>query len=884
MIQDRWQSLRWLPGILLCLTLGGIFLPLLAGQGLAFRDTAHFYSPSFSWQAAEWRDGSIPLWNDQEGLGSDVVGDGSSSVFYPGKLLLVALPVPWASRLNLYILAHLLLAAAGSYRLARSWNLGAAPAFLAASAYSLSGPVLSLHANVPFLVGAAWLPWAIHALDDLLRRGRRSAIGPLALVLALMVLGGDPQAAYHVGLAGGLYLLMLPRRISGRSRRRGLVLLAGAALLASLLSAIQLLPLLQQSRQSTRAAPDHPRSIYELRMQGHSPGEQVRGLLGQAGNPYQPDPYEFSVSPWRLAELAWPNVSGRLYPHNERWLRAMGGERRIWSPTLYMGLLVMVLAWCGWSLRSSEPRVRWLSWLLLLSAIASLGLYGIGWGLRQAGLLDSSGTGSGTDPAGGLYWWMTVVLPGYVKFRFPAKLWILFTLATSLLAAWQMQKLLGGQRHRPARRLIMLAGTGTAGLLLLLLLRPWLLDMLGQGSSDYLLGPLQVDAAWRGILRAFVHGTLLALLLLALLANLPSRSLGPLLVSLTILEIAVANSWLVQHVPGRSWETPSPLEILLEEPVPDDESRPTERMFRAQWRRWKPRHWIRQSSPERLGEAVRWDRQTLLPRYQLLSPIGSLESSQSLPDRTLATLLIVGRRHGTRRPDGLWEPDVRLLGSLGVRWIAGPGDWNPGGASLPLQLPHPETAPANFSLWRVPSPAPFAHVVYEARWSGPMPLRMSDLARQVEAEFYLDGRLSDLTHLVLLHGESPSPLAASRDAGPAPAAATVHLGHFEPTRRELTVQLDQPGYLVLNQAYAPGWKAWSRRPGNGQWQEVPLQRANFGASALSLPAGRHQLLLRYQPATVRTGAWLSLAGFTLLLILQVTLWRRARHDRGLETG
>ena len=71
---------------------------------------------------------------------------------------------------------------------------------------------------------------------------------------------------------------------------------------------------------------------------------------------------------------------------------------------------------------------------------------------------------------------------------------------------------------------------------------------------------------------------------------------------------------------------------------------------------------------------------------------------------------------------------------------------------------------------------------------------------------------------------------------------------------------------------------------NGQWQQVHIERANFIASALPLPAGEHQLLLRYQPATVRTGSWLSLAGFTLLLILQVTFRRRARRDPGLKTG
>ena len=879
MIQDRRHPLRWLPGILLLLTLAGIFLPLISGKGLAFRDTAHFYSPSFSWQARQWRDGSVPLWNDQEGLGSDVVGDGSSSVFYPGKILLVALPCAWATRLNLYILAHLLLAAAGSYRLARAWNLERAAACLAAAAYSLSGPVLSLHANIPFLVGAAWLPWAFQAIDRLLRRAEPSAVLSLALVLALMVLGGDPQAAYHVGLAAVLYLLILPRRISGRSRRRGLGLLAGAALLAGLLSAIQLLPLLAQSRQSTRAAPDQPRSFYELQLHGSPAGEQLSGLLKGPENPYQPDPYQFSVAPWRLAELAWPNVSGQMYPQNGRWLRSLGGEQRIWTPTLYMGLWVMVLAWSGWSLRSSERPVRWLSWILLLSAIASLGLYGAGWILRQAGLHENPGS----DPTGGLYWLMTVILPGYVKFRFPAKLWILFTLAGSLLSAWQMHKLLDGRRRRPARRLVLLAAAGAAGLLLLALLRPWLLEHLGRGQSDYLLGPLQAKAAYRGILLALLHGTLLALLLLGLLANLPSRLLGPLLVSLTILEIGAANSHLVQHVPGRAWETSSPMEIL-QHGVPATKPRPPERVFRAQWRQWKPRHWLLQSSPQRLHESVRWDRQTLLPRYQLLSPLGSLESSQSLQDRTLATLLDVGRRHGPRRPDGLREPDLQLLQSIGIRWLAGPGDWHPGGPSHRQDLSRLQAPPDNFSLWQIHSPAPFARVVFKDRRTGPLPERMSDLARQIEAELYPDGGLLDLTRLVLLHGEGPSQTAPPGETRLPSSAATIELGLFEPTRREWKVRLGQPAYLVLNQAYAPGWKAWSRPAGTARWQQVPLERANFIATALPLPAGEQQLLLRYQPAPVRTGAWLSLAGLGLLLILQIALRRRARPDGLLETG
>ena len=128
MLSEGWQPARSLPRILLCAVLVALFVPAVAGYSLAFRDTAHFYSPSFAWQTAQWQGGSIPTWNDQEGLGTDVVGDGSSSLFYPGKLLLVLLPLPWTVRLNLYILAHLLLAAAGTFTLARSWKLQYFPA------------------------------------------------------------------------------------------------------------------------------------------------------------------------------------------------------------------------------------------------------------------------------------------------------------------------------------------------------------------------------------------------------------------------------------------------------------------------------------------------------------------------------------------------------------------------------------------------------------------------------------------------------------------------------------------------------------------------------------------------------------------------------------
>ena len=99
------------------------------------------------------------------------------------------------------------------------------------------------------------------------------------------------------------------------------------------------------------------------------------------------------------------------------------------------------------------------------------------------------------------------------------------------------------------------------------------------------------------------------------------------------------------------------------------------------------------------------------------------------------------------------------------------------------------------------------------------------------------------------------------------------------------MKLSSPGYLVLNQAYAPGWVAWSRTSPGEQWQAVPIERANFVASALPLPAGEHQLLIRYQPASFRLGMLLGLAGFTLVLLLVAPIrWRKGQLQEGPSPG
>ena len=101
--------------------------------------------------------------------------------------------------------------------------------------------------------------------------------------------------------------------------------LAASAALAALLAAAQLLPVLEFSQDTIRAA--------------------------AAGSH---DIYTYSIEPFRLAELAWPNLLGSHFGKNTYWRDAFdipGVRPELWSQSLYLGGLTLVLACTELTLR-----------------------------------------------------------------------------------------------------------------------------------------------------------------------------------------------------------------------------------------------------------------------------------------------------------------------------------------------------------------------------------------------------------------------------------------------------------------------------------------------------------------------------------------------------
>src|SRR5262249_31490824 len=126
-----------------------------------------------------------------------------AAVLYPGKLIFALVPYAWGIRL--YTVGHEVLAFWAMFALMRHWSISGTGATLAGLSYAFGGPVPADYFNIIYPLGAAWLPLGFLATDRWLGLGRRWGLVELAVVLAMQVLGGDPEAAYVTMLCALAY-------------------------------------------------------------------------------------------------------------------------------------------------------------------------------------------------------------------------------------------------------------------------------------------------------------------------------------------------------------------------------------------------------------------------------------------------------------------------------------------------------------------------------------------------------------------------------------------------------------------------------------------------------------------------------------------------------
>lgn len=97
---------------------------------------------------------------------------------------------------------------------------------------------------------------------------------------------------------------------------------------------------------------------------------------------------------------------------------------------------------------------------------------------------------------------------------------------------------------------------------------------------------------------------------------------------------------------------------------------------------------------------------------------------------------------------------------------------------------------------------------------------------------------------------------------------------YENNRVQINVQLNEPGILVLTDAFHPGWKVFVGG------KEKTIRRANYLFRAVELPPGNHRVEFVYDPISFKIGLMISLLTAAFLVAVPlVGLIRRKRRFR-----
>jgi len=976
---------------------------LFSGGQFGYRDAAHYYYPLYHKVQSEWQAGRVPLWDPGENAGMPLLGNPTAAVLYPGKLIFAALPYPWAVRI--YAVAHTALAFAGMLALIRGWGASRPAAAIAGIGYAFGAPVLFQYCNIIFLVGAAWTPWGFLAVDRWLRLGRPRALAGLAVVLAMQVLGGDPESAYVLGLCAGGYAVGLSRsgrpgsprrrpwlraavvasglvawaatsiclavmlpgfraepgegplgpfgrwlatgRLPGfrgsafegpvpgffwvarlplavaalwafaglllflRRKERGSVAaslvprlagLAGAAALAGAISAAQLLPVAEYTRISARATDEGPHDIYP-----------------------------FSLEPYRAVELAWPGFFGRHFGKSVAWSGMVlpGITHRTWVPSLYLGGLTLVLALGAAGFRGGSP---WRAWLTAIAAVSLIGAFGefaspIWLARFVAPLVPIIGPhdpynansvrldGWLRDGDGSPYCLLAALLPGFHTFRFPSKLLSFTALALAGLAGIGWDAVVAGRGRRVARLALVGSAASLALLVVGLAARPGLVARFEGQHAMTIFGPLDSAAAVADLLGSLGQGGAVLALGYGLvrLARVRPELAGVLAVVVAAVDLGLADASIVRTVPQADFEgTPKVLAKIAEAEKLDPAPGPY-RVHRMPV--WSPNAWREAASGDRTRDFVRWERDTIQPKYGLLDGV---EYTQTLGVAELydyewffspfprAAREEAARGLGVRPGDKVVVYPRRGFDLWNSRYFILPGlpRWDDADRGIASFLPGTERiypppgaytrkgeekaareylAAEDVQILRNRDAFPRAWVVHEARFKAPVVgLTRSERKETMEEILFAndpfwtdpDRTFYDARRIAWIETDDRASLAGFVSKTAPMAGDSVAVVEQAPGRVVLDARLARPGLVILADVFYPGWKLTvDDRP-------APILRANRLMRGAAVAEGRHRLVYTYDPASFKIGAAVSVAGLLALATFAAWAWRRPALGTG----
>ena len=210
------------------------------------RDSTVVEVPAKKLTAQLLKEGNFALWTDAHGNGQPFMANPKNAVFYPTTWLYLFLPLFTAFKLHYLI--HALLGWLGLFVLCKTYSISRKASFLGASLFAFSGMYLSSFEFYNHIAALAWMPWVLWLLHSDARPGR-ARIVPLAFLWALMILAGAPEFILMT-----LFLAAGQAFFTAGAWKKKIALAILSLLLATILSAVQVLPSMELLGRTERAA------------------------------------------------------------------------------------------------------------------------------------------------------------------------------------------------------------------------------------------------------------------------------------------------------------------------------------------------------------------------------------------------------------------------------------------------------------------------------------------------------------------------------------------------------------------------------------------------------------------------------------------------------
>ncbi|HZI15994.1 MAG TPA: YfhO family protein [Myxococcus sp.] len=543
-------------------------------------------------------------------------------------------------------------------------------------------------------------------------------------------------------------------------------------------------------------------------------------LSGEPGARSAVEAQRFALHPLRLAELvAGPFLvdveGGRGIPEVVvQHLVSTGYFTRAWVDSVHVGTPAAVLALAG---LASAPRGS-RTWALVGAWLLLLALC--------------------LGPALPFYGWVYELLPLWRPFRYPEKLvpLVLLGLAVAAGLGWKRCLAPGGRPRVVVGAALAVAlpcaavalGEALGGLWT----RGWVLPRWPE------VPPAVAEGLSGNVVRAGGTAAVLALACAAVVGLERLRALrGGLLVALQGAALFQAHEPLYHLSPAELLETPPSFVEPIREGVPPGE-------------------------PVRIGSTVRAFTAPPLPGYGFRDRLALAQVAGMLPDTP-----------------ALWglESETGYLPGESVRVRRLKQDLAHWHARLAPRLATAFSVHRTEELARRGLPAPARVVARDPVFAlslvaHPEAVPRVHLARPV----CVDGPEEAFRRLAA-PGLPPSGTAIVECARPLPEApeapeGTVRVSRPAPERLSVDVESRAPAVLVVSDALQPGWTATLDGAG------VPVLPANGAVMAVEVPAGRHEVRLRYRTPGLRAGLALGAAAL-LALGVAAAAGRRRRPTR-----